>query len=187
MSTRRPYTRTARGTGLTKDAVYLPTTYDHKGIFYHLGGGTSVDGWANPVPGRVIATSSEAPIAGTLVELTDRSGSDVATPDTPNSWYRWDLPVPVMVDAWEVRHRNFYLNSNLAGTCKLQGSNDGSTWDDLATTTFTGGRDSWELESASSSTWYRSIRIYQSGVGSTRPEGDDYLCLGEVELYGWVL
>lgn len=170
----------------------VPLTFafsgDDKGLFYYLGSSKRTTTWSNPhLSGIVEGSMSSAyePSFNRPDFLFDRLPNyAIATSDAPNSWYKVDLKAAkVKPNYYSIRARD-YPNNN-PSNWKLQGSEDGSTWTDLDSQQNRNlQQNEWSSHSVSSSTYFRYFRLLQTGLSTN---GDNYFCVGEMELYGFFL
>lgn len=160
------------------------------GILSWLGNGKDwVTTWSNPDTGLgVVSTSQSSTIGGMTSERALTADAEISTgrshtDNIAGSWWKVDFGTtnPVVVSDAAIRAHNF--GSNLPRNFKLQGSNDDSNWDDLATVTGDGpAQKSWyHMANIDSETEYRYLRILSTGADSS---GGNYLILAGFEVWG---
>lgn len=178
--------------GLTSGIVVPPVatnvtlTYvsdgDTNGVLYYLGSSGKTSTWQNPINKGVSITSSGGG-SGSPTDLADRQPTAFYVTAATNNWVRIDLPKSLKCSYYSLRNRNY--NGNNIRNWKLQGCNAGSEWVDLDTQSNNvsiNGESQWlSLPVTNNQASFTSFRILQTGHESS---GDDYLCLGEIELYG---
>ncbi len=160
------------------------------GIFGYLATGGGARAWVNPAlgdawsPSYYTATQIDLWAVGTPDKATDGSyltTNASHTGNTTNAWWKADFGTRLVCPTrfgMIGRATDGYHPRNW----KLQGSNDDTNWDDLLTVVNDGpGDGTWYSAAISTSTYYRFIRVYETGVNS---HGDWYLVIGEVEIWG---
>ena len=158
------------------------TSGDVNGLFYYLGTAKGTQPWDNPTNrGLLISVSSIG--VGFPVSLVNRDASEFYTNNAPQSWVAFDIGTSKLrCNYYLLRNRNVadhYLRS-----WSFQGSNDGSTWmtlDNQINNAVLNTPSQWLALPVVSNTPYSVFRLLQTGQNSA---GYNYLCLGEVELYG---
>ncbi len=154
---------------------------NHKGIIYAYGGGDA--GFSNPVSGLIAATYSTMDLGSdSVASLTDRTGGTVGfyTTNSAGGWVKWAFPNPVELTGWALQQRP--SGGNLVRACKIQGSNDDSTWTDLWSGTLAAAAANWDdTTTGVTGGSYRYIRVINDGLDSS---GQRYLCFQEIEFFG---
>lgn len=159
------------------------TSGDTNGIFYYLGTARKTQDWVNPTNIGLLVSASSIE-HGSVASLVNRDESEFYTGNLPNSWVSFNIAIAgkLKCNYYSIRVRN--STAYYPRNWKLQGSNDGSTWNDLDIQTnniILNTASQWLSIPLSSPTAYSVFRILNYGVDS---EGSNYFCLGEVELYG---
>lgn len=160
---------------------------DASGLFYYLGTNNNTTAWSNPYTAGKITIAASAVGVQPVSGLVDRATSD---------FYGEITVVPVWLNfglnfSKKIKPNYYSLRSRISSgdylrTWKLQGSRNGSTWTDLdsqVNRTTLNSPNQWLSLPCYSPNYYSTIRLIQLGVNSS---GRDYLCLGELELYGTV-
>lgn len=174
-----------------------PTTFtnsglngDNAGIIYYLASTQAAEnwtnGWVNPHATGIVTVSASSVGSGNVSMLVGRLPNSFYTANSAGSWIQLDFGPSrtVRVDSYQLRHSNF--SSNYLRNWKLQGSMDGSTWTDLdvrsndATITARNQFANFTPSVGNTSFW-RYIRLLSTGVDSNSA---NFLCLGQIELYG---
>jgi hypothetical protein len=183
---------TTGGTGTTGTSPSLPkarnfvSNGDANGTFYYLGTNLGVSAWSNPSGNQLTVTASSVAY-GNVGQLTDRSSSDFWTSPSGGSWIEFNLGTyGLTCNYYSIKSRA--LNTDYyPRNWKLQGSNDGNTWTTLDTQSNNvslNAVDQWLSLPVLSSVSYSYFKLLQTGVDSS---GADYFCLGEIELYGYLI
>jgi hypothetical protein len=167
---------------------------DTNGYFYARGLISGGGVFSNPVPSSVFGLSSSVLVSDRNVnQLTNRTESEAHTLNEPNSWFAWELDEAIILTSYTLRQRNlasdrflkqwvvegtnFVSSLTIAGfnaaTWVTVDSRNDSTW--LSTNTY----KNFTVTGASA---YKYIRLRQTGVNSGT--GDNFLVLGEIEIYG---
>jgi hypothetical protein len=177
--------------------IGTPTTFtnsglngDNAGIIYYLASSQAAEnwpyGWVNPHATGICTVTASSVNAGNLSMPVNRLQNNFYTNNSAGSWVQLDFGASrtVRVDSYQLR--NYVTGSAMLRNWKLQGSTNGSTWTDLDTrtsdTTLTTGNQwgNWTVTQGNTNYW-RYIRLLSTGVDSS---GTNYLCLGQIELYG---
>lgn len=172
---------------------------DTQGIITFLGRNFGTATFSNPNPSLIdgILSSTNTGLAS---YLTDHStANDVTTQNANPSWLVIDLGPgrSVTLSKVSLQNRNHPTDNNRAiRNFTIDGSNnpasnsvgdlDAATWNNMFTavndTTMPTTQYSWGTYVIPGSPGdYRWIRILQNGFN---PQGDTFLCVGEIELYG---
>lgn len=172
---------------------------DAHGIITFLGRNFGTTVFSNPNPSLIdgILSSTNSGLAS---YLTDHSTADDVTTTNENpAWFVIDLGSGRSITPSKIslQNRNHPSDNNRAiRNFKIAGSNNpasnsvadlnSATWDDLFTavsdTTMPTTQYSWGTYAIPGTPGdYRWIRILQNGVNA---QGDGFLCVGEIELYG---
>ena len=166
--------------------AYTANQYD--GIFNYLGTNGGKQSFQNPTITLYPASQSSTYSAGyEAYKATDHSittgGGENHTQNYANSWWKVDfvgrsfLPnyIGIVGRTASGQHlRNW----------KVQGSNNDLDWTDLLIVTNAGpGNGTWFTQSILASSTYRYLKILQTGPNSN---GQDYLCMGELEFWGYL-
>lgn len=155
---------------------------DSSGLFYYFGTNKGTTTWLSPAGGAVSVVASSIGY-GDPSALVDRSGNKFWTSNTPNSWVSFQFPGKLNCNYYSIKSRSGdsdYYPRNW----KLQGSNDGNSWDDLdvqVNNTSLSSAGQWLSLPVPGVATYSMFRVFQNGVDSTNAY---FLCLDEVELYG---
>jgi hypothetical protein len=164
---------------------------DTNDMFYWLGTSQGSTGWSNPIPSKITSVGS-APHASSAVNQplfsTDRNGSTLYhSSDTAGNYLLYDLGTTrrMAVNRYSIQGRNDF-NGHYPRNWKLRGSLDNSTWIDIDTRTgdtTIASLGAWGtfVPNGNTSTAFRYLRVEMTGPSS---DGNNYLCLAEVQLYG---
>ena len=170
-------------TATSKVLTYL-NDGDTNGLFYYLGQIGNNNVWSNPCNTSRLSITSSSVESGSVTSLTDRQESSFFTNSNPDNWVQFSLgSSKLKCNYYSIKTRNNsygYYPRNW----KLQGSNDGSTWDDLSTqidNTALVNNSQWLSLPVQSNIKYSIFRLLSTGQTSS---GYYYIVLGEVELYG---
>lgn len=152
---------------------------DDNGAFYFFGSENKTQSWTNPhIKGSIVVTVSSQlyPTLG-VDSIVDRQPSDFHTNNQANPWVTFDLKTYTLtLNRWSFRARvagNVYIPSRFI----ISGSNNGTTFTQLADQSFSVGQNNWiTLEVSGITVGYRYIRF-------TVP-ATTYFTIGEFELYG---
>ena len=157
---------------------------DANGVFYYLGTIFGNTTWSNPANTNRLTVSASSVESGTVESLTDRSDSTFYSNINAGNWVQFSLgSSKLKCNYYSIKTRNT-SDGYFPRNWKLQGSNDGSSWDDLdiqVNNTSLTNDSQWLSLPVSSAVQYSTFRILSTGVTSS---GYNYLVLGEVELYG---
>jgi hypothetical protein len=164
---------------------------DTNGYFHYVG--TRGGAFSNPVPSLILGLQSSLLDAPRNIEkLTDRALSEIHTLDQASSWVGWKLHAQLAISSYTLRQRN-QAAERMLRQWVLEGSNS------VGADTIAGfNAATWTaIDTRNDATWipqntyknfvvtgalpYQYIRLRQTGTNSN---GDNFLCLGEVELYG---
>ena len=169
-----------------QEFAYSGSAPDQAGILYFWGTNFAQTTWINP-SSRGATFSWSASGSGSASNTADRtSNATNSTTNTANSWVQLDCGA-----TRTIRPVGYYLqhDGTAAGflqNWKLQGSNNGSTWDDLDTrisdTSLNAANVFAFFSVPGVTTFYRYLRILQTGVNSS---GSNTLTLSEWEFYGF--
>lgn len=155
-------------------------TAGNQGLFYYLGTIRNTQAWANPSPSYLTWTAS-GQFAGSTVNLTDRSGSEFDTANVSSSWVKVDLGVGKSLNPSHMRIQQRPSGVNLYGTVVVEGSNDNSAWTQLGTVTSVAAVGEWDTVVLTGQP-YRYFRATQTSADRS---GNNYFCIGEIELFGF--
>jgi hypothetical protein len=183
---------------LTKVTLFTyASNGDANGIFYFAGKNFDPNGtWTNPsTAGRtkVVRSSNDGTSDDVIVDHAQNT--DTKTGNVANSWIAMDMGSgrSAVISKYSMQLRG---SNRAIRTWKFQGSNNAAsnsiadlaaaTWTDLDThsgdTTMADSAFAWATFTLSPPPGaYRWFRILQNG---TNAQGDNYLALDEVELYG---
>ncbi len=193
-STTAPYSSYSLNTSSNGDVgVSLPWTSDgYSGLINYLGTNGGVDSFSNPHPSKVITsqsttyrTNEEAYRAIDHQISADPNSSlngSSHTNNIANSWWRLDLG-----EGKTIALQRFGIIGRSNGdqhprNFTIQGSNNGTSWSNLASTASTGpGASTWWSIPVTTNQKYRFIQILQTGSNSF---GANYLTIGDIELWG---
>jgi hypothetical protein len=153
-----------------------------------MGTGFGFTSWANPSGVSLTLSSSGLHgVSEAIGNLTDRANGKVHTSGAGGAtaqWFAFDLGAArtLIVNRYTLKMRSD-ANTSLPVTWKLQRSNDGSSWTDIQTDTFTftAANEVQDFAVAGETVGYRYFRLILTAVDSS---GGDFFVLGEVELYG---
>jgi E3 ubiquitin-protein ligase HECTD1 len=165
--------------------------FDENGILNFLATNGGTTAYVNPhTTGRVIVTLSsknqsyatEGGFIGHLPAERHHSTSDAA-----GSWVAIQLPLPVILTMYTLRH-GFPHTTHTLRNWNLEGSNDGVAWvvvrthvNDASLAEQAHSTASWDVDSGGRA--YSRYRIHSTGKDS---RGNHYLAMGGLELYGTV-
>jgi hypothetical protein len=177
--------------------IGTPTTFtnsglngDQNGIIYYLASTQAAEnwpyGWVNPHATGIVTVSASSVGGGNVSQIVSRIPNGFFTNNSAGSWIQIDFGASrtVRVDSYQLR--NYNLAVNLLRNWKIQGSTNGSTWTDLdvrtSDTTLTAANQwgNWTVNQGNTSFW-RYVRLLSTGVDSGSA---NYICLGQIELYG---
>lgn len=155
---------------------------DTHGLFYFLGTQKNTIAWSNPYDNGLIVTASSVS-GGSLFQLCDRADGNFYSGNYNNSWVNFRLDSgKLLCNRYSIKSRTD--NGYFLRSWKLQGSDDGSTWVDLdvqTNNTTVNSPTTWLTLPVTATVGYSIFRLINTGNDSN---GYNYLCLGEVELYG---
>ena len=160
---------------------------DDKGIFYYFGSKAGTEVWGNPIS-KGVGISCSGETNGSVEALVDRQESGFYLQSAANSWIKITLSKSLKCNYYSLRNRN-YSGVACLRNWKLQGSGDGITWIDLDVQQNNSSiNDSSQWLSlpvtSQNQVGYKIFRLLQTGLDSS---GYNFLCLGEIELYGILL
>ncbi|MEH1801386.1 MAG: discoidin domain-containing protein [Nostoc sp.] len=171
------------GSSSTNTTLNFVSSGDNKGLFYYLGTNKLTSPWNNPSIDSLNITAS-AVENGTVSLLVDRQDSEFWTPSVVNNWVSFHLTTGKLIcNYYSIKTRKANVDY-YPRNWKLQGSNDGSTWNDLdnqINNTNLTAISQWLSLPVTTSVSYSYFRLLTTGANSS---GYYHLCLGEVELYG---
>ncbi|MEH2445790.1 MAG: hypothetical protein V7K18_08400 [Nostoc sp.] len=175
-------------TGTTNKTLTFSSNGDTNGLFYWLGTAKGTKAWLNPDGTDLLNATASSTGFGTVHSLCDQADTEFYTNSNSNSWVKFQiLSGKLKCNYYSIRNR-YRSDSDAQHSLrnwKLQGSNDDAIWVDLDTrinNTFLDTSSKWlSLPVSPTTAAYSYFRILQNGVNSNNY---DYLCLGEVELYG---
>lgn len=156
---------------------------DTNGLVYYLGTDGLTTSFVNPAAtGKITATADNWLDIRNPTKAFDRANDGNSTiwhnNGTTASWMQFKLEngrsfMPTGFELWASDQHNF----NLGSTAKFQGSNDGTTWEDIVTFVSPDGVGSrYFNNSFLTATFYVWFRFKSSQVG--------YSGIGDIELYG---
>lgn len=170
------------GSSATKNLTFSADG-DSNGVFYYIGTALGTTTWNNPAGSSVIITPSSTGY-GNANSLTGRASSDFWTNNIAGSYIIFSLGSHKLnLNHYTLQTRG--TNSDYyPQDWQINGSNDGTTWTTLDTrngyTGFTSTAQ-WADFALTPSIPYSYFQIIETGNDSS---GSEYLCLGQVELYG---
>ncbi|MEH2392605.1 MAG: discoidin domain-containing protein [Nostoc sp.] len=157
---------------------------DTNGLFYYLGTNAKTTDWSNPTGNGVLISASSTE-NGSLSSLVDRVSSQWFSNINANNYVQFQLTnCKLKPTKYSIKTRSNnadYYPRNW----QLLGSNDGINWDvvdEQINNNTLSSISQWLTIPVSTTTKYSYFRLLQNGADSS---GAGYLCLGEVELYGF--
>jgi hypothetical protein len=180
----------ATATIVSDDA--LPLNYvsdgDANGLFYWMGTSGGTASWTNPFP-LLTYTVNPSGLYDNLPTMTNRIVN--GHPDNTwisGPWMTVDIGANLRIRPSYVSLRSWINASRYPRNFKIQGSNNGTTFDDLLTvvnnTTITAASQWLSLPITMPTTGYRYLRYLCTSPGSS--QGVVEVVLGEWEFYGEV-
>jgi hypothetical protein len=162
---------------------------DTNGLFYWLGTNKGTTSWSNPSGQLSYSASIASPPFANYSSLTNRIvDSHPGNTWIEGAWLRVDLGANLRIRPSYISVRSWINNDRLPRNFKIQGSNDGTTFDDLLTvtgdTTITGNSQWLSLAITTPATAYRYLRYLCTSPGSSNNAIE--VALGEWEFYGIV-
>lgn len=169
---------------------------DTNGAFYYIGSNGGVSGWVNPITNLFIGAVASSSTSNTISTLADRAATAFYVNAMTNAFVGFDLGVTRVMAVKKYTIRSRSEASHNMKNWKLQGSNNvggtdataytNASWEDIderVNDTFLINADAYHTYTSNinPSKRFRWIRILQNGLNHSNGE---YLCLGEVELYG---
>jgi hypothetical protein len=170
----------------------------NQGILHLLGTAFGNRAWTNPMNGQHLRALRSSINSGSDTDLTDRAASSgYQTNSEANAWIVVDLGQgnDLKLGSYSIDHRNFNSDEALRSWV-IEGTNNVGAWTvagvNAATWTIfdtqTGnatltaaGQKANFVPATSPTGYYRYYRLRQTGVNSS---GNQFLCIGELELYG---
>lgn len=180
------------GPDLSDTGIVYATTYDtgsYDGLMAAIGTVGATDPFQNPDTGRGTVTTSslnaidanrtsDKALDHSLVHATDVYHST----NTASSWWKADFGASNKVRLDHAGLRASADGSILPRNWKWQGSNDDSSWTDLATISSSSvAASGWDVAAIADNTEWRYIRVLSNGTDSS---GNNYLIIGDIELWG---
>lgn len=160
-------------------------TVNNEGLIYWLGTDGGATAFVSPYGGDVLVTvsSSDHPATEGPQHLVDRTATGWVSSPSAGQWLKVQTVTGALqLSALRLRQRTNY-SSELFRNLTVHGSNDNSTWTELAQKTdFAGGMGAWETwDGIGATEAFTYHRITQSGNNSS---GSGWFCMAEVELFG---
>jgi hypothetical protein len=160
---------------------------DTNGLFYYLGTNQNTTAWVNPFPQLVYSrsgTGSFDNFATMTNRIVDSHPGNTWLETSP--WMMVDLGANKTLIPNYVSIRSWINNDRFPRNFKIQGSNNGTTFDDLLTvtnnTTITGSSQWLSLPITGITTAYRYLRYLCTAPGDSNNVIE--VALGEWEFYG---
>ncbi|KAA3641177.1 MAG: hypothetical protein DWP92_01640 [Armatimonadetes bacterium] len=161
----------------------LWTSDGNNGIFDFLGKDKDTTSWAHPETTRGYVTTSQSTTnvhvsANALNQATNGS----LTNNAFDQWWKADFGASAGVKVTRIGIKGWSATGTIPRNYYILGSVDGKSWEILYKTVATGPiGDGWYTEAVTNPTTFRYIKVLNYGLDSY---GANYLCLGEVELWG---
>lgn len=161
---------------------------DTNGLVYYLGTNNLTTTFSNPHPSKLSISASSNLSGGTSVpDILSRlvGGNLYYSANVVNESITVTLVNnTINLTHYSIRTRNDQNNNQLR-SWKLQGSNNNSTYVDLdikTNNTTIVGINTWHTFPIPSSTFYKYIKLINTGVDSSG--SNFFLCIGGLEFYG---
>lgn len=170
--------------GLAAIDLNFSSDGDTNGLFYYLGTSKGAAAWSNPSVNNSIIVRASYTESGNPISLVDRANSEWFSNNIANSWVGFQIQTgKFKCNYYSIKTRannpDYYPRNWI-----LQASNDGINWTILDTQIDNTALDSisqWLSLPVISTTSYSYFQLLQNGLDSSN---SNYLCLGEVEIYG---
>lgn len=169
--------------------TYTLDTVNHAGIINGVAKDITTGAWSNPHTAGKIAVQTSTLSGGSYAVLVNRTMDEMYTSPVANSWMQIDFdPTGInrRVKATDVSLRQRDTsNNNLFRSIRIDGSIDGTNWTELKSVTsgITSTAGQWTDFSGLTDMIARYIRVTQTNYDSS---GNNYFCLGELEVFGTV-
>jgi len=165
------------------------TDFDKNGFFYAIATKNGSQSWRNPHGANLVRVSVQGTTNGNIASFVENvapTDNFYVNSGTPN-WIQVDcLENWLMVTHYTVRHNSTHPTNYIARNWKLEGSEDGKTWEPLKShvndQSLQSGTLTASFEVQDCRRFFSKFRITQTGNGSDNTM--TYLMMNGMELYG---
>lgn len=183
---------------VTVPAMKLNYTFDMdtNGLFSYLGSDGGNSKWTNPTSNGLIEITASSLQLGDVTHLTSRQATTVQTLNRSLSWVQVHIGKKLPF-RFTVTHYTLANSGRGPGAKRplrswlFQASLDAIYWvtlrehvNDHSLTPQANSTATWSITHVGVPTPYRYFRIMQTDVNHAN---DHHLCLGQIELYGWLI